>query len=77
MIQQFHVRNAKVFVHVNQICTIYLGGVVKIDLSTNKGKCEAAEFGRGHPSEILISDKSALFERVQVFRCLRGQNVAL
>ena len=47
-------------------------------LSINKDKSEAVAFGRGHPSEILILDKkSALFERLQMFRCLRGPNVAL
>ena len=47
-------------------------------LSINRDKCEAVAFGRGHPSEILILDKkNSLFERVQVFRCLRGQNFAL
>ena len=40
-------------------------------LSIYKDKCEAVAFGRGHPSEILFfKQKSALFEHVQVFRCL-------
>ena len=46
-------------------------------LSINRDTCEAVAFGRGHPSEILITDKNSFFERVQVFRCLRGQNFAL
>ena len=55
MIHLFQVRNAKVLVQFNQIWTIYRSG--KNRLSINRDKCEAVEFGHGHPSEILILDK--------------------